>query len=120
MAIALGLALAGCSGGTAAPVPETTSAKTDLTRYIGKPGGSTAMTVEQGRDFLEKASKIHPDFAAPRTLQDARNTCSAIRNGVPDLTGQTVKRFSGGERNVTPAMAEQLVKLVKENGFCKA
>lgn len=110
----------------AAPVPTSTplsEGDKEIMDNAGKEGSVTStLTLAQAKSLLANLAKIHPDLAKPRELRDARSTCYDIQQGADEATlvKNTGLRFGNGSTRIfNEAQSAQILKEIRDNGFCK-
>lgn len=79
-------------------------------------------TAEQEAALLAEIEKINPAFINEKTVDNARNQCTSILGESPqeNLVRAVKIRFEGqGVESVSDAEAEQLLEVIRTNGFCQ-
>lgn len=68
-------------------------------------------------------AKINPLLDNDKAVDNSRNQCTSILGGSPEdkLISSAKARFTGGQvKAVSDAEAQQILAVIKANGFCKA
>jgi PBP1b-binding outer membrane lipoprotein LpoB len=110
------LLAAGCSS---SPKTEAPAASLRATPVSTIPKPDAAQTVSLRAEF----AKINPLFDNDKSVDNARNQCTSILGESPadKLVDSAKARFTGGQvKSVTDAEAQQIIDVIKANGFCKA
>lgn len=83
---------------------------------------TSTLTLEQAKSLLGQLGKIHPDLSKPRELRDARSTCYDLQQGKDEasILKNTAARFGNGSTRVfDEVQSAQILKEIRNNGFCK-
>lgn len=128
---ALLLTMTACGGGeteaVAAPSSEAVVTPTPTEPSVGELAASAGTsipqpTAEQEAALLAEIEKINPAFINEKTVDNARNQCTSILGESPqeNLVRAVKTRFEGqGVESVSDAEAEQLLEVIRTNGFCQ-
>jgi hypothetical protein len=114
--------VAGCAGSPKAETPATSApavstAAAAPVSQIPKPDAAQAASLRA------ELAKINPLLDNDKAVDNARNQCTSILGGSPadKLVTAAKARFTGGQvKSVSDAEAQQLIDVIKANGFCKA
>lgn len=115
--------VAGCAGSPKAETPATstpavsTAAAAAPVSQIPKPDAAQAASLRA------ELAKINPLLDNDKAVDSSRNQCTSILGGSPadKLVTAAKTRFTGGQvKSVTDAEAQQIIDVIKANGFCKA
>lgn len=113
--------VAGCAGSPKAETPATStqavSAAAAPVSQIPKPDAAQAASLRA------ELAKINPLLDNDKAVDNSRNQCTSILGGSPadKLVTAAKTRFTGGQvKSVTDAEAQQIIDVIKANGFCKA
>lgn len=105
--------VAGCAG---SPKTETPSSAAPASQ-IPKPDAAQAASLRA------ELAKINPRLDNDKAVDNSRNQCTSILGGSPadKLITAAKTRFTGGQvESVSDAEAQQIIDVIKTNGFCKA
>ncbi|AOT04708.1 hypothetical protein [Arthrobacter sp. U41] len=105
----------GCSSSPKAEAPPASTAAAAST--IPKPDAA------QETNLRSELAKINPLFDNEKSVDNSRNQCSSILGESPDdkLITSAKTRFTGGQvTSVSDVEAQQIIDVIKANGFCKA
>jgi hypothetical protein len=114
--------VAGCAGSPKAETPATSTpavstAAAAPVSQIPKPDAAQAASLRA------ELAKINPLLDNDRAVDNSRNQCTSILGESPadKLVTAAKARFTGGQvKSVSDAEAQQLIDVIKANGFCKA
>lgn len=111
------IALTGCSS-SGEPAQESTAGEVAAAAGTSIPKPDAKQEVQ----LIEALEKINPALNNEDAIDNARNQCTALLDGVaPDrLISGTQARFeSAGVETVTERDAMKILEAIKNNGFCK-
>ena len=118
--------IAGCAGSPKTEVPAATSpaappavstAAAAPVSQIPKPDAAQAASLRT------ELAKINPLLDNTKTVDNARNQCTSILGGVATdklITAARTRFTSGQVKSVSDTEAQQIIDVIKANGFCKA
>jgi hypothetical protein len=114
--------VAGCAGSpkTETPAASTaapSSAAAAPASQIPKPDAAQAASLRA------ELAKINPLLDNDKAVDNSRNQCTSILGGSPadKFITAAKTRFTGGQvKSVSDAEAQQIIDVIKTNGFCKA
>lgn len=116
------MALSGCATAPATPDVARVAVVDTIAQNIGNPQATFSMSEKEGVALSLKLSKVRPDLAAPRHVNDARILCSHIKAGATDtdqvLAAMTL--FSNHKtEHLDRAKAEAVLGVVAAAPFCE-
>lgn len=107
--------VAGCAGSPKTETPSSAAAAP--ASQIPKPDAAQAASLRA------ELAKINPLLDNDKAVDNSRNQCTSILGGSPadKLITAAKTRFTGGQmESVSDAEAQQIIDVIKTNGFCKA
>ncbi|SDL53394.1 hypothetical protein [Arthrobacter sp. ok362] len=114
--------VAGCAGSLKAETPAASTAAASSAAaapvsQIPKPDAAQASSLRA------ELAKVNPLLDNDKAVDNSRNQCTSILGGSPadKLVTAAKTRFAGGQvKSVSDAEAQQIIEVIKANGFCKA
>ncbi|PVZ52588.1 hypothetical protein [Arthrobacter sp. H-02-3] len=116
------LLVTGCAGSPKAETPAALTAAASAAAVapvsqIPRPDAAQAASLRAD------LAKINPLLDNGKAVDNARNQCTSILGGVAadKLITVAKARFTGGKvKSVSDTEAQQIIDVIKANGFCKA
>lgn len=109
--------IVGCAGSPKADVPAPSSVAATPVSQIPKPDAA------QTASLRAELAKINPLLDNDKAVDNSRNQCTSILGGsaADKLISAAKTRFTGGQvKSVSDAEAQQIIDVIKANGFCEA